>query len=89
MAERLVKTVNRIFGEELMSQPLESASELSLKDGGVAGWIIKNLIQIKDTGAYPEGATLGVAISQIFAYYILIVIVFVVLFIIFKVLFFT
>ncbi len=86
IAERLVKTVNKIFGEELMSQPLGSASELSLKDSGVAGWIIKNLFQIKDNGAYPEGTTLGGAISQIFAYYILIAIVFVVLFIIFKVL---
>lgn len=86
LANKFIGTVNSIFGEELMASPLETATENSFSSGLIAGWIIKSVLQIKDAGNYPEGTTLGVATSQVFAYYVLVIISFVILFIILKIL---
>jgi len=86
LSNKLLGTVNSIFGEELMSLPIEATGGEALKEGGISGWIITNLLQIKENGAYPQGATIGQAISQVFAYYIWYAIIFIFLFIIFKVL---
>lgn len=86
LANKLIGTVNSIFGEELMARPLETATESSFSSGLIAGWIIKSVLQIKDAGYYPVGTTLGMATAQVFAYYVLILISFVILFIILKIL---
>lgn len=87
-SESLAGTLNKLFGETIMNTTLEQATEQSLGDAGVAGWIISLVILFKGDTGIPMDITLNQLLCPTIAYYIVIIIAIVILFILFKILFF-
>ncbi len=76
----------QVLGKELSSAPLSFATQENLK--GIAGLIANLVLSLKDNASVSADATIGEAVSTIFAYYVLLLICAVVLFIVFKIIFF-
>lgn len=88
LSESLSGTLDKIFGETIMNTTLEQATEQSLSDAGVAGWIISLVILFKGEAAVPMDVTLNHVLCPTIAYYIVIIISVIVLFILFKIILF-
>ena len=87
ISDWLSGVLGSLFGEELMSAPLSSATEGALSEAGVAGFVIQIVLSLKGDKNIPEGTTLSQIICPAFAYYIVIILAFIVLFILFKLIF--
>ncbi len=88
ISKSLEGTLSKLFGETIMNTTLEQATESSLGDAGVAGWIVSLIIIFKGESGIPTDVTLNQLLCPTIAYYVVILIAIVILFIIFKILFF-
>lgn len=80
--------LRNIFGETLMDTTLAEATEENLGVAGIAGWMLKIVLSIKDTAEVPMDVTLNQVISPVFAYYLVAILCTIGLYIIFKIIFF-
>ncbi len=76
----------QMLGNNLANTPLANATQESLK--GIAGFIANIVLSLKNNANVSSDATIGEAVSSIFAYYVLLLICAIVLFIILKIVFF-
>lgn len=83
----VAEALGNLFGEQVMNMPLSQATEQSLSQTGLAGFIIKIVLQVKDQGAIPLDTTLNQIICPTFAYYIVLIISAVAVFILTKIVF--
>ncbi len=84
----LESTLGKLFGEGIMNTTLGEATESSLGDAGLAGWIISIVLVFKKDVEIPTGVTLNQLLCPTIAYYVVIIIAVVIIFILFKTLFF-
>lgn len=87
ISDWLSGVLGSLFGEELMAAPLSSATEGSLANAGVAGFVINIVLSFKADKTIPPETTLSQVICPSFAYYIVIIVSFIVLYFIFKLIF--
>lgn len=80
--------LTRIFGETLMNTPLSAATDGTLTEAGVAGWIINLVSRIQGISDLPPETTLSDVICPIFAYYAVAIVGAIVLYILFRLIFF-
>ncbi len=78
----------KIFGEEIMSLPLSSATDGNLAQAGVSGFILKTILSLKDNSSVPPETMIKDVISPVFGYYIVAVICAIALYIVFRIIFF-
>lgn len=80
--------LTRIFGETLMNTPLSAATDGSLSEAGVAGWIINLVSKMQGVSDLPPETTLSDVICPIFAYYAVAIVGAIALYILFRLIFF-
>lgn len=80
--------IQNLIGPDAMNMTIQSVSENSLQQAGVAGWIISLILSFKGVEGIPLDTTVGELLGPTFAYYIVVVISVVILFIILKIILF-
>lgn len=88
ISDRLSGILTGIFGETLMDTTLQQATDGSLAEAGVAGWIANIILSIKGSGNVDMNVTLNQIICPVFGYYITAILAVLILFILFKILLF-
>lgn len=79
--------LDNFFSKELLNMPISSATEQTLAEMGLAGFLIKAVLSAKTNTKTPPNATVMQVVYPTFAYYIVVIISLVVLFIILRVIF--
>ncbi len=88
IASWLMGVVSNIFGDELANTTLLEATESSLNNFSISSWLVKIILEAKNSGDIAQTTTLNQIISPALAHYIVLVISAVILYIIFRIIFF-
>lgn len=86
LSENFGGVVQGLLSEDVFETPLALASQENL--GGIAGLVAKVVLFLKTSDNVSPNATIGQAVSSIFAYYAVLIISVIALFIILKLIFF-